>query len=219
MDMHGFTLVYQIILLGSSGSSGLGLVRVTPHGASERSKHCYLQHLVILNAQNHCSSLLGATKAHQNRCSSHFGLFKHCYLPHRSHFGATGRSKSLLKPARSHKSAQNHCSSLLGATKALQNCCSSHCGLFKHAQNHYCSRLLGATKATQNRCSSLLQGYSGAQHRWSRITAQNPCSKMLIFATLCSDQLCSALLCSVHGYAPDHTSKSISKFVQAFEAR
>ena len=53
----------------------------------------------------------------------------------------------------------------------------------------------GATEAPQNRSASLLQGYSGAENRWSSITAQSHCLKMLVSVTLCSVLPCYCFTC------------------------
>ena len=77
----------------------------TALGASERSKHRYLPHLVLLSAQNRCSSPLGGLMSAQNCCSSLL----------RSHRSAQNCCSSLLE---SHRSARNRCSSLLEGQKS-----------------------------------------------------------------------------------------------------
>ena len=91
----------------------------TALGASERSKHRYLPQLVLLSAQNRCSSPLGGLMSAQNCCSS------------------------LL---RSHRSAQNRCSSLLeghkSASKPLLKPASRLRWRSKSPVEYYCSKLL-----------------------------------------------------------------------------
>ena len=128
----------------------------TALGASERSEHRYLPHLVPLNAQNRCSSPLRGFMSAPNGCSSLLG---------------------------SHRSAQNCCSSLLGGLMSAQNRCSSLLGSHSSAQTllKATERSKSLLKATE-RSKSLLK--VTAQSHCSEMLVSATLSSVLLL--LCS---------------------------------
>ena len=139
-----------------------------------------------MEASGSCSSWPAARAGLLELCylphGNHFGLLEHCYLPHRSRWALEIAARACCEATKPLKIPAQAGSEATKAFKIAAQACSEATKSVKIAAQA-CSE---ATKAPQSCCSGLLQGYSGAQNRWSSITAQSHCSKMLVSVTRCS---------------------------------